>query len=173
MCGVAGSATFTPPLTPGGTPGVSHEEVTFSLTAVNCTGPTNTPGSGPTSGTITTKAIRVKDGKVGKTRVAGACYAVPFYPKLVLRSKVAWAPISVKTSRLKIALSWLSSQSVVTGLVGTGTSKGSYAGSSSLTLNIGDLADLIALQNTCTDGDAGTSVASIRFLSPNASLTVG
>jgi hypothetical protein len=168
-CVIGGDATFTPPLTANGTPGVAHELVQFSLVAANCTG--GTPS--PTSGTIVTRAIKVKDVKVGSTKVAGACHVVPFNPALLLKNKISWSPVSVKRSKVKLALTpTTDSFGTLTGYTGMGTAKGSYGGPSSATLKIEALADLIALQDTCTDGDANTSVSHIDF-GPSDSLTVG
>jgi hypothetical protein len=168
-CGIGGDATFTPPLTADGTPGFAHELVQFDLFAVNCTG--GSPS--PTSATIVSKAIKVKDVKVDGTKVAGACYVAPFDPGMVLKNKITWSPSGLKRSHVKLTLTPLTNPGgTLTGYSGTGTTKGSYAGPSTATLNIGALVDLIALQDACTQGDVSTSVPELAF-GPGASLTLG
>jgi hypothetical protein len=168
-CGIGGDATFTPPLTADGTPGFAHEVVQFDLFAVNCTG--GSPS--PTSATIVSKAIKVKDVKVDGTKVAGACYVAPFDPGMVLKNKITWSPAGVKPSHVKLTLTPLTNPGgTLTGYSGTGTTKGSYAGPSTATLNVGALVDLIALQDACTQGDVSTSVPELAF-GPGASLTLG
>jgi hypothetical protein len=168
-CGIGGDATFTPPLTAEGTPGYPHESVQFHVFAVDCTG--GSPGA--TSGTIVSRTVRVKDVTVGGTKVAGACHAAPFDPTLLLKNRITWSPAGLKRSHVKLALTPVTdADGTLTGYTGRGTAKGSYAGPSTASLNIDALADLIALQDACTDGDPGTSVSEIAF-GPNDSMTLG
>jgi hypothetical protein len=175
-CAVAGDATFTPPITPNGTPHVSHEVIQFNLSAIGCSGPSsNSPVISPTSGTIVTKAIKYKDAKVDKTKVAGACAnGITFNPTLLLRSTISWAPINVRHSAVKLGpLSGVSiANPMEFGFTGSGTGSQSYAGGASVTLFL-QPASVTALQNTCMDGDVGSSVSEIDFDSTTSSITVG
>jgi hypothetical protein len=173
-CSVAGDATFTPPLTPGGTPHVSHEVIQFTLAASGCTGPSaNSPIISPTSGAIVTKAIKDKDAKVGKMRVAGACAdGISFNPTVLLKSTITWAGANVQPSTTKLGPLSGVTNGTESGLGGTGTAKKSYPGASSVTLYL-EPASLTALENTCKDGDTGTSVSMIDFDGATSSITVG
>lgn len=175
-CAVAGDAIFAPPLTPNGTPHVSHEVIQFNLKAMGCSGPSsNSPVISPTSGAIVTKAIKYKDAKVDKTRVAGACAnGITFNPTLLLRNTISWAPINVRHSTVKLGpLSGISiANPLESGFTGSGTGSQSYAGGAAVTLLL-QPASLTALENTCMDGDVGTSVSEIDFDSTTSSITVG
>jgi hypothetical protein len=175
-CAVAGNATFTPPLTPNGTAHIAHEVIQFNLSATGCSGPSaNTPVISPTSATIVTKAIKYKDARVGKTRVAGACAnGITFNPTLLLRSTISWAPVNVKHSTVKLGpLSGVSmANPMESGFTGSGTGSQSYAGGASVSLFL-QPASLTAIENTCKDGDAGTSVSEMDFDSTTSSITVG
>jgi hypothetical protein len=173
-CSVGGDATFTPPLTPGGTPGAPREVIQFNLTASGCTGPsTDKPVISPTSGALVTRAIRYKDAKIGKTRVAGACAdGITFDPILLLKSTVTWAPVNVRTTTLKLGPLSGTNNGTEAGFGGTGTARRSYAGASSVTLLV-QPESLTAIENTCKDGDVGTSVSEIDFDSTTSTMTVG
>jgi len=169
-CAVGGEFTFTPGLTPGGTVSRGHETIGVDLTASSCTGPiTNSPVITPTSATVSTKSIKVKGDKVGKTKVVGSCFTETFNPVLKLKSKLAWVQGGVRnTKAVTVALMG----DGMGGLIGTAKSSGSYKGTgASITLNVAT-ASLTAIQSVCDDGDPGI-ISELDFDSTASSITVG
>ena len=163
-CVLGGDATFDPPLTFSGTSGFKHEIVQFTIQLSDCTGPgTDTPQPNPTSATVTTKPLKVKDIKMGKSRVAGACGNDDFNPNLVLKSTETWAGTTVKDTKTDIG--------PVDGNSGSGTSKGSYAGEASITL-YATTASGEQFQSVCGSGGTG-SISELDLDDTMSSLTVG
>jgi hypothetical protein len=171
-CGVGGDITFTPPLTQDGTPGYKNEVVQFNLEPSNCTGPgTNTPQPTPTSATATTKPIKVKDIKMGKTKVAGACGNSDFNPTIVLKSTLAWVGTTIKDTKTDIGPMTSTSSATEPGLMGSGTSKKSYAGDdASATLYI-DMPSAQQIQSVCATGGTG-SLSELSLDSTTSTLTI-
>ena len=168
-CSLSGDATFTPPLTTNGTPGYKHEIIQFNLSATGCTGPdTDSPQPSPTSATITTKAIKVKDVGTGKSKVAGPCGNSEFDPTITLKSAEAWAGTSVKDTKTVIGPM---TGDGVGGLSGTGTAKKSYAGTASATLTLTTASDE-QIQQVCKSGGSG-SISEFDFDSTQSTMTVG
>jgi hypothetical protein len=172
-CALAGTATFTPPLTPNGTPGFKREVIQFNLSASSCTGPgSDTPQPTPTSGTITTKPIKVADTGTGKSKVAGACGNSTFNPTLTLKSKETWVGATVKGTKTVIGpLTGNGGTGMEPGLTGTGTAKKSYAGSASATLYL-STPSVTEIQQVCKQGGSG-SISEFDFDGTTSTITVG
>jgi hypothetical protein len=163
-CVLGGDATFNPPLTFSGTSGFRHEIVQFNLQLSDCTGPgTDTPQPNPTSATVTTKPLKVKDIKMGKTKVAGACGNDDFNPTLLLKSTETWAGTTVKDTKTVIG--------PVNGNSGSGTSKGSYAGAASIALYATTVSGE-QFQSVCGPGGTG-SISELDLDDTMSSVTVG
>jgi hypothetical protein len=163
-CALGGDATFDPPLTYGGTPGYKHEVVQFHLQLSNCTGPdTDTPQPNPTSATVTTRAIKVKDIRMGRSKVAGACANGEFNPTLVLKTDETWSGTTVRDTKTTIG--------PVNGNSGSGTSKGSYAGAASANL-YATTSSGEQFESVCGSGGSG-SLSELDLDDTMSSLTVG
>jgi hypothetical protein len=155
-CAVGGDITFTPPLTQDGTAGYKNEVIQFNLEPSNCTGPdTNTPQPTPTSATATTKPIKVKDLKMGRTKVAGACGNSDFNPTIVLKSSLAWVGTTIKQTKTDIGPMTSTSSATEPGLMGSGTSKGSYAGDDASAALYIDTVSAEQIQSVCGSGGSG------------------
>lgn len=170
-CTIGGDATFTPALTSDGTPGYKHEVIHFNLSASGCSGPgSDTPQPNPTSATITTKPIKVKDIGKGKSKVAGACGNSEFNPTITLKSVEVWAGATVMDTRTVIGPM---SGNGVGGLAGTGTAKKSYAGTASATLTLTSASDE-QIQQVCKSGGSGSiSEFEFEFDPTTSTMTVG
>jgi hypothetical protein len=156
-CAVGGDITFTPPLTQDGTTGYKNEIIQFNLEPSNCTGPdTNTPQPTPTSATATTKPIKVKDLTMGRTKVAGACGNSDFNPTIVLKSSLAWVGTAVKKTTTDIGPMTSTSSNTEPGLMGSGTSKRSYAGDDASAALYIETASAQQIQSVCGSGGTGS-----------------
>jgi hypothetical protein len=128
VCPIGGTISFSPPLTPNGTPG-SKEVITV----------TTTPGSGPcrsgspaatpaqTSGTTTTKPVKIKG--TGHPKRVGACSMFTSASSTaVVKSKINWNnPVEPTKTVLSNGTSITVGSEV--GTQTTGTASGSYPGS--------------------------------------------
>ena len=173
-CSVSGDATFTPPLTPNGTPGYKHEVIRFKLAASNCSGPaSDRPQPNPMSATITTKAIKVADTGTGKSKLAGACGNSNFNPTITLKTTETWGGTTVKDTKTVIGPMMGNGGSNATepGLTGTGTAKKSYAGGASATLYL-SMPSVSQIQAVCSQDGSG-SISQFDFDPSTSTMTVG
>jgi len=168
-CAVSGDATFTPPLTATGTPGYRDEIIHFDLQASSCSGPSsNRPQPNPTSASVTSRPIKLKDAKMGKTKVAGACGSNQFPQSLTLKSTESWAGTTVKTT--KTIFKHLTGSGDDTLSSGGGSSR-SYEGTASISLAISS-SEASEIGAVCQSGGSG-SISEIDFESASSTLTVG
>jgi Phage tail baseplate hub (GPD) len=89
-CDESGGLSFSPPLTPAGTPG-HHEKITFTETLTGCGGSpgTNVPSS-PQS--VKTKPIKLPAATVGNEKVVGDCQLLGTQLSLAsLKQKISWS----------------------------------------------------------------------------------
>jgi hypothetical protein len=174
-CSIGGNVTFDPPLTQSGTlpngPGFNREMAYFALQLTDCTGPDgNTPQPNPTAATMSGKSnIHLKDEKVPfaghNVKVMGAC-GVGFPPGSLKNTEVWTGGSPVKKSSTTLNVS-------VTGGYIQGSSKGSYPGSASGTLNL-TASSSDEYNSVCDgEGDGTGSISELTFDSSTSTLTVG
>ena len=126
-CSVGGSVSFSPPLTPAGT-SASKEVVTVSLTASHCSG--GTPPQ--TSGSITTKALKIKATKSGKSKIAGSCASFGTSAKTVtVKSKWAWSGAKPSKTTIVGLNEAINGAGEVGFTAGSFATSGSYSGAGS------------------------------------------
>ena len=129
QCTLTGSLTFNPPLTPNGTP-ASKEVISTNLTVSSCSGGT------PVQTTATEVVKNAKVPGVNRPKTAGGCVQT-FYTQassIEMKTKITWgAP--AKTTKAILGNASLSQTTFgIEQLSLTGSSTGSYAGGSALTI---------------------------------------
>ena len=175
-CQLGGTMSFNPPLLPGnGTPGVSTEAVTIAQTLTGCMGTAALAVLVPSSATsISTKTVKIKATKIGKTKYAGGCATI--VDSLVAasnNSKIAWDNGIRNTKTLVVGKSLLPqfpAGSGERGLQTTGSAAGSFPGPITSTAFF-TLTSSQALQ-ACIDG-TGPSLSSVDIDAATSSWTDG
>jgi hypothetical protein len=162
-CALGGDVTFTPPLTPDGTPGDKNEVVQFNLSASDCAGlPSNSPQPGPTGATVTVKPIKFKDDKLGKgMKVAGACSDVSEFTQKTLHLAAVWQGVTIKGTKVVYHIA-----------SGASTAKGSYFGAAAITL-AQTAASQDQFESVCNPSGGSGSDATIDVDPTMSSLMVG
>ncbi len=167
-CHLSGGVTFSPPLTPAGV-SASKEVVTVNIAATGCSG-----GAPPqSSATITTKALKIKATKTGKTKIAGSCNDFATAAKTIsVKSKWAWASPAKKTKTL---ISNLSEGVNGEGEVGFSSSSvsvsGSYGSSGSVAVYFTPTSSDAILG--CVAGSSSAQVSSLTLDTSSSSATLG
>jgi len=161
-CHISGTLQFSPGLTPSGT-AASKEVVTVSSQLADCSG--GSPAASP--GGTTTKPIKSKATKVGKTKMAGSCASASSATATV-KGKQSWnggvKPSKFVLSDVKFGLD----SNGEVDEVGTVSTTGSYAGGGTVHIdfNSSSSAALIA----CQLGTSSTPVTSATIDTANSTI---
>jgi YVTN family beta-propeller protein len=171
-CAVAGSLTFSPPLTPGnGTPDVADENISTNLTLSGCAGSSHPVGLVPTASTsVVTKAIKIKAIKIGRTNYAGGCNTLASAINASsIKSTITWNN-GIKASATTLSNPVLRTGNTEANISALGSATKSFAGSGSLNAFL-DSASTRAL-GICLVG-RGSSISSVAFDPSTSSITLG
>ncbi len=166
-CHLGGTVSFSPALTPAGT-AASKEVVTVSISASQCSG--GTPPQ--TSATITSKAIKIKGTKEGKTKISGSCASFGTSAKTVsVKSKWSWTGAKPSKTLLSGLNETINGEGEVGFTTGSGSVSGSYgpSGSAAVYFNTAGSNAILA----CVAGSSPASVSSLTLDSSTSTATLG